>query len=161
MLYSKKNIIDQVNLWKKESKDIVFTNGCFDLLHKGHIELLKKAKYYGQILIVGLNSDSSVKILKGDKRPIENQEKRTKNLLKLDFVNAVCIFEEKTPIELIKSVRPNFLIKGSDYKKNKVVGSDIIKNWDGEVIIIPLIKGYSTTSIIQKKKREGLVKLIK
>ena len=161
MLYSKKNIIDQVNLWKKENKDIIFTNGCFDLLHKGHIELLKKAKYYGQILIVGLNSDSSVKILKGDKRPIENQEIRVKNLLKLGIVNAVCIFKEKTPIELIKSIRPNFLIKGSDYKKNKVVGSDIIKNWDGEVIIMPLIKGYSTTSIIEKKKREGLVKLIK
>ena len=156
MLYSKKNIIDQVNLWKKENKDIIFTNGCFDLLHKGHIELLKKAKYYGQILIVGLNSDSSVKILKGDKRPIENQEIRAKNLLKLGIVNAVCIFEEKTPIELIKSVRPNFLIKGSDYKKNKVVGSDIIKNWDGEVIIMPLIKGYSTTSIIEKRKEKVL-----
>tara|TARA_B100001996_G_C18468520_1_gene519002 strand:- start:136 stop:609 length:474 start_codon:yes stop_codon:yes gene_type:complete len=157
MLYSKKNIIDQVHLWKEERKDIVFTNGCFDLLHKGHIELLKKAKYYGQILIVGLNSDSSVKFLKGDKRPIENQKIRAKNLLKLDFVNAVCIFEEKTPIKLIKSVRPNFLIKGGDYNKTNVVGSDIIENWDGKVIIIPLIKGYSTTSIIKKKEREDLV----
>jgi len=157
MLYSKKNIIDQVHLWKEEDKDIIFTNGCFDLLHKGHIELLKKAKYYGQILIVGLNSDSSVKILKGNKRPIENQIIRAQNLLKLDFVNAVCIFEEKTPIELIKTIRPNFLIKGGDYIEDKVVGSDIIKNWDGKVIIIPLIKGYSTTSIIKKNEREGLV----
>ncbi len=157
MLYSKKNIINQVHLWKEKRKDIVFTNGCFDLLHKGHIKLLKKAKYYGQILIVGLNSDSSVKFLKGDKRPIENQKIRAKNLLRLDFVNAVCIFEEKTPINLIKLVRPNYLVKGADYNKKNVVGSEIIKSWDGKVIILPLTKGYSTTSIIKKKKREGLV----
>ena len=149
-------ILNQVQLWKKENKVIVFTNGCFDLLHRGHIELLKVAKSYGDILLVGLNSDLSVKTLKGNKRPIEDEETRAKKLMKLDYVNFVYIFKDKTPIKLIELICPDYLIKGGDYSKSKIIGADFVENNGGEVIILPLIKGYSTTSII-KKKREGLV----
>ncbi|MAJ33333.1 MAG: D-glycero-beta-D-manno-heptose 1-phosphate adenylyltransferase [Candidatus Marinimicrobia bacterium] len=157
MLYSKNEIKTKLQIWREASKIIVFTNGCFDLLHKGHKSLLQAAKNLGDILIVGLNSDASVRILKGDNRPIETQEKRAHKLLKLEFVNGVCIFEDQTPRELIKLIRPNFLVKGGDYKKSKIVGSRTIKKWNGKVRIVPLLKGYSTSSIIKKNKREGLV----
>ena len=157
MLYSKNEIKTKLQIWREASKIIVFTNGCFDLLHKGHKSLLQAAKNLGDILIVGLNSDASVRILKGDNRPIETQEKRAHKLLKLEFVNGVCIFEDQTPRELIKLIRPNFLVKGGDYKKSKIVGSRTIRKWNGKVKIVPLLKGYSTSSIIKKNKREGLV----
>ena len=157
MLYSKNEIKTELQIWREASKIIVFTNGCFDLLHKGHKSLLQAAKNLGDILIVGLNSDASVRILKGDNRPIETQEKRAHKLLKLEFVNGVCIFEDQTPRELIKLIRPNFLVKGGDYKKSKIVGSRTIKKWNGKVRIVPLLKGFSTSSIIKKNKREGLV----
>ena len=157
MFSSINEIKTKLQIWREESKIIVFTNGCFDLLHKGHRSLLQTANNLGDILIVGLNSDASVRILKGDKRPIETQEKRARKLLKLEIVNAVCIFEDHTPRELIKLIRPNFLVKGGDYKKSKIVGSQIIKEWNGKVRIVPLLKGYSTSSIIKKNKREGLV----
>ena len=156
MLFTQKKIFEKIHLWKEESKKIVFANGCFDLLHKGHKDLLSKAKKYGDILIVGLNSDSSVKKLKGENRPIQNEIIRAKNLSKLDYVNAVCIFNQNTPIELIKSIRPNFLVKGNDYLKEDVIGNKIIGKWGGEIILIPITKGYSTTLII-KNKIEGLV----
>ena len=157
MLYSKNEIKTKLQIWREASKIIVFTNGCFDLLHKGHKSLLQAAKNLGDILIVGLNSDASVRILKGDNRPIETQEKRAHKLLKLEFVNGVCIFEDQTPRELIKLIRPNFLVKGGDYKKSKIVGSRTIRKWNGKVKIVPLLKGYSTSSIIKKNEREGLV----
>tara|TARA_B100001175_G_scaffold158654_1_gene134437 strand:- start:390 stop:863 length:474 start_codon:yes stop_codon:yes gene_type:complete len=157
MFSSINEIKTKLQIWREASKIIVFTNGCFDLLHKGHISLLKTANNLGDILIVGLNSDASVRILKGDKRPIETQEKRARKLLKLEIVNAVCIFEDHTPRELIKLIRPNFIVKGGDYKKSKIVGSQTIKKWNGKVRIVPLLKGYSTSSIIKKNKREGLV----
>tara|TARA_E500000075_G_C6989497_1_gene322051 strand:+ start:515 stop:988 length:474 start_codon:yes stop_codon:yes gene_type:complete len=157
MLYSKNEIKTKLQIWREASKIIVFTNGCFDLLHKGHKSLLQAAKNLGDILIVGLNSDASVRILKGDNRPIETQEKRAHKLLKLEFVNGVCIFEDQTPRELIKLIRPNFLVKGGDYKKSKIVGSRTIKKWNGKVRIVPLLKGFSTSSIIKKNKREDLV----
>ena len=157
MFSSINEIKTKLQIWREASKIIVFTNGCFDLLHKGHISLLKTANNLGDILIVGLNSDASVRILKGDKRPIETQEKRARKLLKLEIVNAVCIFEDHTPRELIKLIRPNFIVKGGDYKKSKIVGSQTIKKWNGKVRIVPLLKGYSTSSIIKKNKTEGLV----
>ncbi|MFL2998183.1 MAG: D-glycero-beta-D-manno-heptose 1-phosphate adenylyltransferase [Candidatus Neomarinimicrobiota bacterium] len=157
MLYSKNEIKTKLQIWREASKIIVFTNGCFDLLHKGHKSLLQAAKNLGDILIVGLNSDASVRILKGDNRPIETQEKRAHKLLKLEFVNGVCIFEDQTPRELIKLIRPNFLVKGGDYKKSKIVGSRTIKKWNGKVRIVPLLKGFSTSSIIKRNKIEGLV----
>ena len=157
MLFSFNEIKTKLEIWRKASKVIVFTNGCFDLLHKGHKSLLHTASEFGDILIVGLNSDVSVKILKGDKRPIETQEIRAKNLLTLKSVNSVCIFKDQTPRSLIKLIRPNILVKGGDYQKNDIVGSQMIKRWNGEVKIVPLMEGYSTSSIIKKNKIEGLV----
>ena len=146
-------IIDsKLHFWRQNSKKIIFSNGCFDLLHKGHIDLLAKARSLGDVLIVGLNSDLSVKALKGDKRPIQNQKVRFNNLLKLNSVDLVIIFEEETPIGLIKKIQPNIIVKGQDYKVKHVVGYNTIKSWGGEVILVPLTKDYSTTSVIRKNK---------
>ena len=146
-------IIDsKLHFWRQNSKKIIFSNGCFDLLHKGHIDLLAKARSLGDVLIVGLNSDLSVKALKGDKRPIQNQKVRFNNLLKLNSVDLVIIFEEETPIGLIKKIQPNIIVKGQDYKVKHVVGYNTIKSWGGEVVLVPLTKDYSTTSVIKKNK---------
>ena len=114
-------------------KKIIFSNGCFDLLHKGHIDLLAKARSLGDVLIVGLNSDLSVKALKGDKRPIQNQKVRFNNLLKLNSVDLIIIFEEETPLNLIKKIQPNIIVKGQDYKVKHVVGYNTIKSWGGKL----------------------------
>ena len=147
-----KTLESKLHFWRKNSKKIIFSNGCFDLLHKGHIDLLAKARSLGDVLIVGLNSDVSVKALKGDKRPIQNQKVRFNNLLKLNSVDLVIIFEEETPLKLIKKIQPNIIVKGQDYKVKHVVGYNTIKSWGGEVVLVPLTKGYSTTSIIKKNK---------
>ena len=147
-----KTIDSKLHFWRQNSKKIIFSNGCFDLLHKGHIDLLAKARSLGDVLIVGLNSDVSVKALKGDKRPIQNQKVRFNNLLKLNSVDLVIIFEEETPLKLIKKIQPNIIVKGQDYKLKHVVGYNTIKGWGGEVVLVPLTKGYSTTSIIKKNK---------
>ena len=147
-----KTIDSKLHFWRQNSKKIIFSNGCFDLLHKGHIDLLAKARSLGDVLIVGLNSDLSVKALKGDKRPIQNQKVRFNNLLKLNSVDLVIIFEEETPIGLIKKIQPNIIVKGQDYKVKHVVGYNTIKSWGGEVVLVPLTKDYSTTSFIKKNK---------
>ena len=147
-----KAIDSKLHFWRQNSKKIIFSNGCFDLLHKGHIDLLAKARSLGDVLIVGLNSDISVKALKGDKRPIQNQKVRFNNLLKLNSVDLVITFEEETPIELIKKIQPNIIVKGQDYKLKHIVGYNTIKSWGGEVVLVPLTKGYSTTSVIKKNK---------
>ncbi|MCD6412769.1 MAG: D-glycero-beta-D-manno-heptose 1-phosphate adenylyltransferase [Elusimicrobia bacterium] len=132
-------------------KKIVFTNGCFDIIHPGHVYLLKKAKSFGDILVVGLNSNSSVaRIKKG--RPINNFRFRSEVLDSLKFVDFVCGFSEKTPLALIKRVRPDVLVKGGDWKESEVVGADFVKSLGGEVKIIPYKKGFSTTGIIKKVK---------
>tara|TARA_B110000438_G_C15712665_1_gene606034 strand:+ start:250 stop:711 length:462 start_codon:yes stop_codon:yes gene_type:complete len=153
MIYSIEEIKNNLQNWKNESKSIVFTNGCFDLLHRGHENLLIAAKSKGDILIVGLNSDSSVRQLKGNSRPIESQNIRAKKLSKLEVVNGICIFKSKTPKDLIQTIKPNVLVKGGDYKKGLIVGSNMIKSWGGKVVIIPLTKGFSTTLIIEKNRR--------
>ena len=129
---------------------IIFTNGCFDFIHKGHIYLLKEAKKLGDILIVGLNSDDSVKRLKGSERPINNEKQRIVALESLPFVDQIFVFEEDTPIELIKIIKPDIIVKGSDYKKEDVVGYDFVKERGGDVVIIPLFGDYSTTKIIER-----------
>ena len=139
--------------WRKKNTDIVFTNGCFDLLHKGHLDLLSKASTYGDILIVGLNSDSSVRKIKGEERPFENEKVRSNNLLKLKYVNYVIIFNSETPRDLIKTIMPNVLVKGGDYNDNTIVGSKEVISNGGKVEIIPLTEGYSTSSIIKLQKR--------
>ena len=142
----------QVKQLKEMGKKIVFTNGCFDLLHKGHINLLNKASTYGDILIVGLNSDNSVKTLKGQDRPIENEIIRSKKLLEISIVDFVIIFNSETPEDLIIKIMPDVLVKGGDYNKNDIVGSNEVISAGGKVKIVPLTKGYSTTSIIKSRK---------
>ena len=148
-----KSISQHTIEWRKKNTNIVFTNGCFDLLHQGHLDLLSKASTYGDILIVGLNSDSSVRKIKGKERPIENEKIRAKNLLKLKYVNYVIIFNSETPRDLIKTIMPNVLVKGGDYNNTTIVGAKEVISNGGKVEIIPLTEGYSTSSIIKLQKR--------
>ena len=136
--------------WKFQDKKIVFTNGCFDILHLGHIDYLSKAKDEGDILVIGLNTDNSVSRLKGKTRPISDESSRTKILASLQFVDAVVLFDEDTPYELIKFVQPDVLVKGSDYKPEDIVGYDIVKAKNGKVVTIDFLDGYSTTAIEKK-----------
>lgn len=147
---TKKTIINKIINLKKSGKKIVFTNGCFDLLHPGHINYLKKAKDLGDILVIGLNSDSSVRRLKGNKRPINNQKDRTMLLQSLSFVDYVITFSDDTPEKLIKTLSPNILVKGGDYKVADVAGASYVQQNQGEVKIIDFIDGYSSSSIIQR-----------
>tara|TARA_Y100001970_G_scaffold234091_1_gene292214 strand:- start:294 stop:767 length:474 start_codon:yes stop_codon:yes gene_type:complete len=143
--------------WKKHGNKLVFTNGCFDLLHKGHKDLLAKALSYGDILIVGLNSDTSVKLIKGEERPIQNQQVRKNSLINSGFIKRVYIFDNTTPLNLIRLIQPDVLVKGGDYKLKDIIGSEDVISWGGEVKIIPITPGFSTTSSIKKMKRQGLV----
>ena len=152
-IIEKSDLDSQIKQLKEQQNSIVFTNGCFDLLHKGHIDLLNKASTYGDILIVGLNSDNSVKTLKGKDRPIENEIIRSKKLLEISNVDFVIIFNSETPKDLIIKIMPDVLVKGGDYNKNDIVGSNEVISSGGKVKIVPLTKGFSTTSII--KSRQG------
>lgn len=134
---------------RKKGKRIVFTNGCFDLLHPGHIAYLKKARSFGDLLVVGLNSDNSVKALKGKGRPITPERKRAEVLASLEFVDLVTIFNDLTPAKLIKDVRPHTLVKGADWRKSDIVGKDFVESYGGRVRRITYIKGYSTSSLIK------------
>jgi D-beta-D-heptose 7-phosphate kinase/D-beta-D-heptose 1-phosphate adenosyltransferase len=134
---------------REQNKKVVFTNGCFDLLHRGHIEYLKKAKRLGDILIVGLNSDSSVKKIKGEGRPIQGQADRAVILASLYLVDYVCIFNELTPLKLISKLIPDILVKGGDWKVKDIVGKDIVESHGGKVLSIKMVKGKSTRNIIQ------------
>ena len=134
---------------RKENKKLVFTNGCFDLLHRGHIEYLKKAKSLGDILIVGLNSDSSVRKIKGKGRPIQKQSDRVTILASLYFVDYVVIFGELTPFKLISKLIPDILVKGGDWKVKDIVGKDIVESHGGKVLNLKMVKGKSTRNIIQ------------
>ncbi|MAR65416.1 MAG: D-glycero-beta-D-manno-heptose 1-phosphate adenylyltransferase [Cytophagales bacterium] len=131
-----------------KNKKIIFTNGCFDIIHPGHIHILSKAKSLGDILVVGLNSDLSVKKLKGDKRPLVSEDDRSRVLLSLRFVDYVIIFNELTPLKVIKKIKPDFLVKGGDYNENDIVGSDFVKAYGGQVEIIKFLDGYSSSNYI-------------
>jgi len=135
---------------KKNGKKIIFTNGCFDILHSGHVTYLNKSKALGDVLIVGLNSDKSVRRLKGESRPINNEYDRAYILDNLKAVDYVSIFDEDTPLELIKKVLPDIITKGGDYKKENVVGYSVVKEYGGDVVIIDLVEGKSTTGIIKR-----------
>jgi D-beta-D-heptose 7-phosphate kinase/D-beta-D-heptose 1-phosphate adenosyltransferase len=135
---------------RQQGKKIVFTNGCFDLLHVGHIRYLKEAKGYGDILIVAVNSDSSVKSIKGDKRPIVSQSERAEVLAALEMIDYVTMFDEGTPCNVIKKLQPDVLIKGGDWTVEKIVGKDIVEKIGGKVLSIPFHKGASTTGIIER-----------
>ena len=149
-ILTKNELKDQVDEWHEQSKSVIFTNGCFDLLHKGHVDLLNKASTFGDILIVGLNSDESVKRLKGENRPIQPIEIRIKNILTLGAVTAISIFEGDTPLDLIQTIRPDILVKGEDYNPKDIVGSVEMSTWGGRVEIVPLTPGLSTTAQIDK-----------
>ncbi|EKD29145.1 MAG: RfaE bifunctional protein [uncultured bacterium] len=145
--------IDEYLKGSKESRSkIVFTNGCFDILHVGHVRYLKQARDLGDKLIVGLNSDSSVKRLKGNGRPVNREKDRAEVLLALSCVDHVILFDEDTPLELITKLRPNVLVKGGDYMKSNIVGAEFVESIGGKVEIIPFYEGYSTTGIIEKSK---------
>ena len=147
---SHKKNYNKLEEWKNLKKTIVFTNGCFDLLHKGHIDLLTRASEFGDKLIVGINSDESVKKIKGDNRPIEDQKTRKKNLLNLNYVDDVYVFEETTPLKIIKFICPDVLVKGADYDVHEIVGAKFVSTNGGKVKTIPLTPGFSTTKSIEK-----------
>ena len=136
--------------WKLKSKTIAFTNGVFDILHEGHIALLSKAATFADILVVGVNSDASVKRLKGESRPVNNEQSRMKILSALIMVDTVVLFEEDTPLELIQKIHPDVLIKGGDYTVETIVGAKEVLSAGGKVEVIPLEEGFSTTGIIAR-----------
>lgn len=148
-IFALPDIIQKTSQWKKEGKKIVFTNGVFDLLHKGHIFSLSQAAKQGDVLIIGLNADSSVKRLKGNSRPVNDQDARALLLASLMMVDAVIIFEEDTPLNLITSILPDVLVKGGDYTVDEIAGAkEVIAN-GGKVVINPILDGFSTTAIIK------------
>ena len=150
MIFDKNEISEISGSLRDAGKRIVFTNGCFDIIHAGHVKYLSEARLFGDILIVGLNSDSSVCRLKGSGRPVNPQEDRAAVLDALSAVDYVVIFEEDTPLELIKSVKPDILVKGGDYTIDTIVGADFVTKNGGKVEVIPLLEGRSTTSTIEK-----------
>ncbi len=139
-----------MNVCRFKSQKVVFTNGCFDILHKGHVHYLAKAADLGDFLILGLNSDRSVKALKGESRPVNRELDRAAVLSALHFIDAIVIFDEDTPESLIKRVKPNVLVKGGDWKPEQIAGAGFVKSNGGEVVIIDFVEGYSTTSTIEK-----------
>lgn len=139
-----------VAMWKFKDQKIIFTNGCFDIIHRGHVEYLAQAASLGNQLVIGLNTDASVKRLKGSSRPVQDENTRAMVLASFAFVSKVVLFDEDTPYELIKLVKPDILVKGGDYAPENIVGYDIVKANGGEVVTINLVEGHSTTSIISK-----------
>jgi rfaE bifunctional protein nucleotidyltransferase chain/domain len=147
------NIEPFLTYWKLKNRKLVFTNGCFDIIHRGHVEYLAQAADCGNELIVGINTDNSVRKLKGETRPVQDEIARAMMMASLQFVSAVILFDEDTPYKLIKKIQPDVLIKGSDYDITDIIGYDIVKAKGGEVKTIDFIEGYSTTSIIEKLKK--------
>jgi len=147
---SRRWLAQAVRRLKRQGKRVVFTNGCFDLLHVGHVTLLERAKRLGDILIVALNSDRSVNALKGRGRPLTRQQDRAKLLAALACVDYVTIFDEPTPYQLIATLQPDILVKGADWKSAEVVGRDLVKRHGGRVVRIPLVNGYSTTRLLSR-----------
>jgi len=138
--------------WRLAGGKVVFTNGCFDLMHPGHLNYLAQARALGQHLVIGLNTDASVQRLKGEHRPIMDQDARALLLASLAFVDLVILFGEDTPLDLIQLLRPDVLVKGADYKEEDVVGAREVKYWGGEVALLPFVEGYSTSAIEAKIK---------
>lgn len=143
-------LLKRVAFWRTLGERIVFTNGCFDILHAGHIHLLQQCQAAGDRLIVGLNSDASVKRLKGSSRPINNEKDRALLLSALEITDAIVWFEEDTPLRLIEAIKPDVLAKGGDWPKEKIVGASLVESYGGKVLSIPFLDGYSTTSVIER-----------
>ena len=142
-----------LHVWKFQSQKIIFTNGCFDLIHAGHIHTLTSAADFGGKLIVALNSDSSVRRIKQNNRPLQDENTRALIMASFSFTDAIILFDEETPLDCIKTIQPDILVKGGDYEKEKIVGYKELLSWGGRVEIIPFLKGFSTTSIEEKIKK--------
>jgi rfaE bifunctional protein nucleotidyltransferase chain/domain len=151
-IFSLEHLKTQVDKWKASGETVVFTNGCFDIVHQGHVEVLARTADLGTKLIIGLNSDSSIQRLKGKKRPIIQQKSRVILLASFSFVDAVVLFSEETPINLISTLLPNVLAKGGDYEIETIVGHEIVQKNGGQVILVPFVDGFSSTTIIDKIK---------
>ena len=153
-IFDRISVVRMVNVWRLKSDRIVFTNGCFDILHRGHVEYLQEAAALGDRLVVGVNSDASVRRLgKGEDRPLNDQDSRAKVLAALRCVDAVVIFEEDTPLELITALQPDVVAKGGDWKPEQIVGADLVKARGGEVRSLKLVDGFSTTALVEKIRR--------
>ncbi|MGZ3494235.1 MAG: D-glycero-beta-D-manno-heptose 1-phosphate adenylyltransferase [Thermodesulfobacteriota bacterium] len=144
----RKELLRIIKNLKAKGKRVVFTNGCFDLLHLGHVRYLEEAKALGDVLVVGVNSDSSVRKLKGPKRPILPEEERTEILSGLGCVDYITIFNEADPLKLITSLKPNLLVKGGDWTREQIVGREVVERSGGELVIIPFVQGASTSNVI-------------
>ena len=151
-LFTFRELKEHIKTLKAEGKKIIFTNGCFDILHPGHIRYLSASKALGDYLIVAINSDQSVRAIKGQLRPIMSEKDRAELLSSLYFVDAVIIFDEEDPLRLIKELVPDILVKGGDWEENKIIGADYVKRAGGKVVRIPYINGYSTTRILNRIK---------
>ncbi len=147
-IINKEQLLPLLNICRFKNQKIVFSNGCFDILHRGHVEYLSKAASLGDIMVIGLNTDSSIKKLKGKNRPVQDEVSRAEIMASLFFVDYVVYFEQETPLELITYLQPDILVKGKDYKEDEVVGADVVRAKGGKVITIDLVEGYSTSSII-------------
>ncbi len=155
-VFDRTALIEAVNMWRSQGKVIVFTNGCFDILHRGHVEYLNDAKRLGDLLVLGLNSDLSVSRLKGPDRPVVSEDDRAFILSQLISVDAVYVFDEDTPIPLLEVLKPDILVKGGDYSLDQVVGREVVEKNGGKVVTIPLVKGRSTTDLIGKIQTQKL-----
>jgi rfaE bifunctional protein nucleotidyltransferase chain/domain len=151
-IHTREEAAQIVQQWHNEGQKVVFTNGCFDIVHLGHIDYLEKARALGDKLVLGLNTDASVNRLKGPTRPVVNEYARARMMAAFGFVDTVILFDEPTPLELIQTICPDILVKGDDYTVENIVGADFVVSRGGVVKTIPLVKGYSTTSLIQKIK---------
>ena len=151
-IHNRQAASEQVKQWQLKGNKIVFTNGCFDIVHLGHIDYLEKARNLGDKLVLGLNTDASVKRLKGETRPVVNEYARSRMMSAFEFVDCVVLFDEPTPLALIELIKPDILVKGDDYSLETIVGADFVIETGGEVKTIPLVKGYSTSSLIKKIK---------
>jgi D-glycero-beta-D-manno-heptose 1-phosphate adenylyltransferase len=155
MIYELKDFLEVRKILKEKNKKLVFTNGCFDILHRGHIEYLEQAKSLGDYLVISLNSDSSVKRIKGESRPVNNENDRAYVLDSLKIIDAVVLFSEDTPYNVIKEIVPDFLVKGGDWKEDEIIGADIVKKAGGKVVSLKYVDNYSTTSTINKLREIG------
>ena len=153
-IFLEKDLKKKLDFWRQKGDKIVFTNGCFDLIHLGHIEVLARSADLGDRLIIGVNTDKSIKNIKGQNRPIIKEDSRVKQLAALEFIDAVILFNESTPNKIINHIKPDIITKGGDYKTKEVVGYETVIKNNGRVVIIPLTQGYSTTSILNKIKNE-------
>jgi len=154
-IVSRNQFIETCLRWRKKGIKVVFTNGCFDILHKGHVDYLYESSLKGQVLVIGLNTDSSIQRLKGKSRPIQSQESRSEVLAALEFVDLITFFEEETPENLIRSISPSVLVKGDDYQVSEISGSQFVLSQGGKVETVKITKGFSTSSIVERIRSSG------